>query len=497
MMIKNNSILRTTASSFISCPSSSSASALCKVFRVLLYSTQTQKQIPNNQTPDDNLFYRIVRFREPRSSVVPILQEWVDVEGRPVDIQDLHKIIKQLRKFRRYNHALQICQWMDAKPYLDLSYKDFSVKLDLISKVHGLKKAEEYFNKIPSASRVWQVYGALLNCYASAKLVNRAEETLQTMRELGYSSSLSYNVMMSLYSVTKNYEKLDLLIEEMDQKGIHFDKFVYCIILNAYAKTSEIPKMENLLLKMEADPEVLVDWHAYTTIANGYLKVGDTKKALTCLKKSEFLIRPSQRKVAYETLLTLYATTGRKDDVYRVWNIYKDLGRFFNSGYLCIMSSLSKLDCIDDLEKIYEEWETQHISFDFQVPNLLITIYCKKGLLTKAETVIQKLIEIGNKPNASTWSRMALGYFKHNDMDKAVEAIKKAILGGFPGWTVDTATLSACLDYLNSNGRLDETEEMIKLLKTNGHLSEVVYKSLVKKLSKESVTEIQKYVTSG
>ncbi|XP_071701554.1 pentatricopeptide repeat-containing protein At2g20710, mitochondrial-like isoform X2 [Rutidosis leptorrhynchoides] len=333
-----------------------------------------------------------------------------------------------------------------------------------------------------------KVYGALLNCYAGAKLVDKAEATMQKMRELGYSHSLTYNVMMGLYSATENFDKLDCLMEEMEQKGIHIDKFTYCIRLAAYAKTSEIQKMETLLLKMEADPEVQMEWHAYTTVANGYLKVCEKKKALTCLKKSEYLIKPSQRKSAYENLLTLYASAGRKDDVLRVWDLYKNLGRLYNHGYICLMSSLAKLDCIDDVEKIYKEWEEQHKFFDLQVPNILITIYCKKGLLEKAETVIKKVTDNGNKPNASMWSRMALGYVKINDMDKAVETLKKSISSSFQGWIVDTSVLSSCLDYLNSKGSLDEAEEIIKSLKINGHLSESVYKNVVKKLSKEPVT---------
>ncbi|KAD6795719.1 hypothetical protein R6Q59_020352 [Mikania micrantha] len=448
--------------------------------RVLYYSTATSPASPN-------LYHRLIRFHEP--SVVPILDQWV-AEGRPLDQQDLHRIIKQLRKYSRYKHALQICQWMDDKPYLDNPQKDVPVTLDLISKVYGLKQAEEYFNKIPNASRVGQVYGALLNCYAEARLVNKAEATMQKIRDLGLSGSLTYNVMMGLYSVTNKYEKLDLLMEEMDQKGIRVDKFTYCIRLNAYAKTSEIKKMEKLLLRMEVDPEVKMEWHAYTTVANGYLKAGDREKALTCLKKSEYLIKPSQRKSAYENLLTLYANAGRKDEVYRIWKLYKNLGSLYNRGYLCLMSALGKLDCVDDVEKVYQEWGTQYKHFDFHVPNLVVTIYCKKGLLEKAETVVKALKESGNEPNASTWSRLALGYVKNGELEKAVEAVRKSILSSFPGCTVDTVTFSACLDYLNSKGSLDEAKELIKLLKEKGHLSDVVYKSIVKNLSTEIVIAI-------
>lgn len=69
---------------------------------VFRYSTETLN--PNETSL--SLYHRIVRFREP--SVLPVLDEWVVGEGRPVDQNDLHKIIKQLRKFGRYKHALQV-----------------------------------------------------------------------------------------------------------------------------------------------------------------------------------------------------------------------------------------------------------------------------------------------------------------------------------------------------------------------------------------------------
>ncbi|KAI3499115.1 hypothetical protein L1887_34908 [Cichorium endivia] len=462
-------------------------------FRVLCYSTQTLT--PNHvattspTTIPTTLYHRLVRFREP--SVVPVLDQWVG-EGRPVDQEDLHKIIKQLRKFSRYKHALQICQWMNDKPYLDVSHKSISVELDLISKVYGLKQAEEFFNKIPNNLRVWQVYGALLNCYAEAKSLEKAESTMQKMRDLGYSHSLTYNVMMGLYSTMLKYEKLDLLMDEMEQKGIHLDKFTYGIRLNAYAKTLEIPKMEKLLLKMEADPEIQMEWHAYTTAANGYLKAGDQEnleKAVILLKKSEYLIRPSQKKIAYEILLTLYASAGRKSDVYRVWGLYKNMGKFYNHGYLCMMSSLAKLDCIDDVAKLYDEWESGRVYFDYQIPNLVITVYCKKKLLEKAEGLVERLVEAGHEPNASTWSRMALGYVKSGGMEMAVDAMRKSILGSYKGWSVDTVTLSAILEFLDRNGNVDEAKEMVELLERKGHLSEEVCESIKKKLTRTSVME--------
>lgn len=67
--------------------------------RVLHYSVQTR-----NPT-DNTLYHNLIRYHQP--SIVPVLDQWV-AEEKPVSQQDLHRIIKQLRKFGRYKHALQV-----------------------------------------------------------------------------------------------------------------------------------------------------------------------------------------------------------------------------------------------------------------------------------------------------------------------------------------------------------------------------------------------------
>jgi len=83
--------------------------ASSRAFRVLRYSTQTLAlnyvDTTSSTATPTTLYHRLVRFREP--SIVPVLDQWVG-EGRPVDQEDLHRIIKQLRKFSRYKHALEV-----------------------------------------------------------------------------------------------------------------------------------------------------------------------------------------------------------------------------------------------------------------------------------------------------------------------------------------------------------------------------------------------------
>lgn len=379
---------------------------------------------------------------------------------------------------------------MSAQRNHDLLPGDIAIRLDLVSKVHGLEQAEKYFDSIPQGLRVSQVYGALLNCYAHNRSLEKAEEIMDKIRELGFAkTSLSYNVMLSLYAQLGKQEKLDILMQEMEEKGINFDKYTFNIRLNAYGATSNIEGMEKLLKKMEADVNFKMDWNAYIVAANGYLKAGLVERSLAMLKRSEPLIigKPRTKRLAYEVLITVYASTGNKNEVYRVWDLYKDMGKVYNSGYVCMISSLMKLDDIDGAEKILEEWESGNPFFDIRVPNSVISGYCRKGLLEKAEAYVNRFIESGKVPESSTWEHLARGYRFHGQMAKSVETMRKAILVSQPGWKPCNFTLAACHDYITHQGDAEAAEEFLKLHKERGHSLGDMHAKLVRTTNNESL----------
>lgn len=362
----------------------------------------------------------------------------------------------------------QISQWMTGKSSLDLSSSDAAVQLDLIAKVHGVDQAEEYFNSIPEGSTKFPVYDALLHCYADAKRVEKAEAIMQKMRELGCARTLTYNNMMNLYSKTGKHDRIDSLVQEMEEKLIKCDQFTYTIRLNAYAVALDMDGMEKLLTKMKTDPSIKMDWHAYVSVSKGYIRAGDMEKALATLKKSEKLIHVRKRKLAYEILMTLYASVGSKDEMYRIWDLCKKNEKFSNVTYVCAISSLAKLDDLDGAQKLWEEWEANRISYDFRVPNMIIASYCKKGLTERAESIVQRLIDSGNDPNSTTWTSMALGYLKNNQMEKAVESLNKSLTVGEPGWKPPNDVVTACLEYLNEKGDSDMIEHIETSLASRG-----------------------------
>ncbi|CAK7349797.1 unnamed protein product [Dovyalis caffra] len=431
---------------------------LSKVLGALSFSTNTQ--------PKDSLNLRISRAGNPKVSVIPVIEQWLE-EGNDIKKSHLQNLIKQLRRYRRFSHALQISQWMGDKRDYEQSPGDFAVRLDLISKVHGLEQAEEYYNSIPDHLRGSQVYGALLNCYAHKRHLEQAEATMQKMRELGLVRTLACNVMLSLYSQLGKYEKLEALVKEMEEKGFYADVYTFNIRLHAYAVTSNIEEMEKLLMKMETDYLINVDCHTYFAAANGYLKAGLIEKSLAVLNRAEQLIASmggNSKRHAYEVLLSLYSAAGNKDGVYHVWRLCKNMGRIFNSTYICMITSLMKLDDIDGAVWISEEWISSSKLNDIRVPNTMIRAYSRKGLWEKAEAYVNKIVESGIELEASSWDHLAMGYHFAGQMTKAVETLKKAISISKPGWKPNPYTLKACLEYLEGEGNAEAAEELSKMV---------------------------------
>ncbi|KAG6722579.1 hypothetical protein I3842_03G167700 [Carya illinoinensis] len=443
--------------------------AIPRVFCAFCYHSET---LPGSAPKIDSLYGRISRDCDPRVPIVRVIDQWLE-EGRDIQNSELHRLIKLLRKYHRFQHALQIYEWLSEQRNPNLSPGHISVRLNLISKVHCLEEAEKYFDSIPDTSRITiQVYGAMLKCYAEHKSLGKAEATMQKMRELGFlKSPVSYNVMLTLYSRMGKTEKLESLIQEMENMGINWDMFTLNIRLNAYATTSDIKGMEKLLMKMEADPEITVNWNAYAVAANGYSKAGLHEKTVEMLKKAEQLVSGKTRKSAYEMFLTIYAAIQNKAEVYRIWTLYGGIGEVWNSGFLSMMSSLVKLDDLDGAEKILEEWESVTTFLDFRIPRVLITAYCKKGLLEKAESYIDRLKESGMEVDSITWDRLASGYHAHGQLEKAVETMKQALLVGWPGYKPNRFILTEHLKYLKEKGDLEAAEEILRLLRENCHFS--------------------------
>ncbi|PIA55309.1 hypothetical protein AQUCO_00800202v1 [Aquilegia coerulea] len=433
----------------------------CKsLMRDLFFSTETQTSKP--KTNIDILYDKISSLVDQKESVIPILDQW-NQQGKSVKQHELQSLIRQFRDSKRFNHALEISQWMSNQGRFPISPSDNAVRLGLISTVCGIEEAEKYFFNLPKEAKRSQVYHVLLEDYAQNKSVKKAESLMGLMRKSGLvKASHDYNLMLNVYANAGQCEELDALVKEMNDEGVCPNKVTFKIRFNAYAATLEIIRMEKILQGMEGDPDVVLDSLCYVTAANAYIKAGATDKALDMLKKSEKGFTMNKRRLTYDSLLKLYASIGRKDDLYRIWNQYKASGEVYSIAHHFMIASLIKVNDIVGAEKFLEEFESRYTRYDFQ--DYVIAAYWENNLLEKA-------MDKGMKPFGTTLEILATGYIASDHIPKAVEAIRTAFLIRRPGWKPNRDILAACLLHVKQQEDAKQTKEFLRFLGAPSHIS--------------------------
>lgn len=369
---------------------------------------------------------------------------------------------------------------MTDKRHFRTSHFDAAVRLKLIFKVYGLEHAEKFFNEIQENLKSFDVHLALLTCYANARSVDKAEAIMQKARDLGYASRpLWYNLMMNLHYHLGNSEKLDDLMNEMKSKGIDHDHFTLAVRLSAYAAASDPDGIDKTVRILESDPHVFLDWKTYVIAAEGYLRLGLVDKALVILQKLEGKLATTKKKdILFFFLLKLYGETGKKDELYRIWNLYKQNEKVINKVYISMMRSLMKFNDIEGLEKIFNEWELSGLSYDYQISNFLIDAYCRNGLLMKAEDIINSGLAKGGNPLVITWCHLAAGYLKENQVPDTMEALRKAISLSFAKSKPSKDSLTACLEFLDNVKYLEKVEEFTRFLRAENIPSGAIFDKL-------------------
>ncbi|OWM77476.1 hypothetical protein CDL15_Pgr016873 [Punica granatum] len=372
-----------------------------------------------SRTRKPTLYSKISPLGSPSTSVTPELEDWVRA-GNKVRFAELQRIIKDLRKRKRYNQALEVSQWMQKKGPFAFTTTEHAVQLDLIGRVHGFVSAEKYFGNLKDDDKTEKTYGALLNCYTRQLQIDKSLSHLQKMKEMGLASSaLTYNDIMCLYTNTGQHEKVPGVLAEMKESGLYPDNFSYRICINSYGARSDIEGLDKILKEMETQPHIAVDWNTYAVAANFYIRAGLTKKALNALKRAEDRLDKKEG-LGYNHLITLHAGLGNKSEVLRLWSLEKEVcKRCINRDYITVLKSLVRISELEEAEKILKEWESSGNNYDIRVPNTVILGYIEKGLHEKAESLLQEFMDNGKYTSPDSWTRLASGCLDKGNMESS------------------------------------------------------------------------------
>lgn len=412
-------------------------------------------------------------------TVAKTLNGWLR-EGKTVKKYEIDRFVRQLRKYRRYHHALQLIEWMEKRGF-NLSYTDYAVRIDLLSKTKGVEVAEKYFGSLSEFAKNQLTYGALLNCYCTEKMPEKAMALFEKMKELNFvSKTLVYNNLMSLYMKLDQPEKVPPLLEEMKTAKVSPDTFTYNILINSYASLKDIEAAEKVVEEIKANGSSSCDWTTYSNLAAIYVATGIFDKADLALKECEKIINVRDR-MSFHFLISLYSGTSNLAEVKRVWESLKSaFPKTTNSSYLVMLQALTRLDDMDGLKKLFEEWESGCTSYDIRLTNVLISSYLRQGMSKEATRLLESAVSRGSSPNYRTLELFIDFYLKNQEMELALEHMEVAINKTKKNeWQPNNEKVRAFLKYFEERKDVDGAEKFCNLLKKVKPLDLEVYNSLL------------------
>lgn len=401
-------------------------------------------------------------------SVSRVLNKWVREGGAP-RAKDLVSHIRELRKYRRHAHALEVMDWMVNARGMNISHSLHAIRLDLIYKVRGLEAAENYFAGLPDPAKNQRTYGALLSCYCSAKIEEKATDLYHKMDELGISSStLAINNLMSLYMKLGQHKKVDSLFEEMKMKNVKPDSMTCCFLLTSYAASNKIDAIEQLLKEM-GERDVTLRWSAYSTLASIYLNAGLTEKAEFSLRKLEELVRADDGRQPFDFLMSLYASAGNLSEVNRVWDVIKaKFLKVTNTSYCIMLQALYKLNDIHRMQNIYTEWESNYEKYDVKLTNMMIRGHLKFDMTEEAESLWERAKEKGAEFDSKTCEIFLDHYTIKGDMNSALIWVENMTKLPKKAEKLDQDKIDKFQKYFEEHKDSDGAERFCNCLRTLG-----------------------------
>ncbi|XP_057966575.1 pentatricopeptide repeat-containing protein At4g02820, mitochondrial [Malania oleifera] len=429
----------------------------------------------------DTLGRRLFSLAYAKRSAVVAIRKWQE-EGHPVRKYQLNRIVRELRRLKRYKHALEVCEWMTLQQDVKLLPGDYAVHLDLIGKVRGLASAEKFFEDLPERMRGQPTCTALLHAYVQNKESVKAEALMEKMAECNFlKNCLPYNHMLSLHISNGQLEKVPGVIQEL-KKNTSPDVVTYNLWLTVCAAQNDVETAEKVFLdlkKAKIDP----DWVTYSVLTSLYMKAALLEKAASTLKEMEKRASRKNR-VAYSSLISLHTNMTNKDGVQRTWNKMKSLFRKMSDAeYTCMISSLVKLELFEEAENLYTEWESTSGTGDSRVANILLAAYINKHQMEMAEEFYNRMLQRGITPSYTTWELLTWGYLKQQQTEKVLDCFRKAV-GSVKKWNPDERMIREVFRNLEEEGNIHGAEQVLITLRKAGHVTTEVYNLLVRTYAK-------------
>ncbi|XP_060208674.1 pentatricopeptide repeat-containing protein At1g80270, mitochondrial-like [Lycium barbarum] len=401
----------------------------------------------------------------PALSVSKILDKWV--EGNDVTRAEVAEAMLNLRRRRMYGRALQLSEWLESKKQLLFTDRDYASRVDLIAKVRGLKKAEDYIGMIPKSFRGEVIYRTLLaNCVAEGDL-KKSEQIFNKMKDLELPlTCFTCNQLLLLYKRTDKKKIADVLLL-MEKENVKLSLFTYKTLIDAKGQVNDISGMEQIVETMKAEG-IEPDINVKSILAKHYLSGGLNEKAENVLKEMEGG-DINENRWACRSLLPLYAALGRADEVSRIWQVCESNPRL--DECVAAVEAWGKLHNIEEAEAVFDKMAAKWPTISSKHYSVLLRIYANHKMLSKGKDLVKHMAESGCRIGPLTWDALVRLYVEAGEVEKADSILHKAAEQNRLRPMINSYLV--IMEQYARRGDVHNTEKMLHRMKQAGYVSRI------------------------
>ncbi|OAY40209.1 pentatricopeptide repeat-containing protein At1g80270, mitochondrial [Manihot esculenta] len=408
------------------------------------------------------LFRAIVNA--PGLSIHGVLDKWVE-EGKDLGRAEISLVMIDLRKRRMFGRALQLSEWLEANNRQDFVERDYASRVDLIAKVRGLHKAENYIEKIPKSLRGEVIYRTLLaNCVAASN-VKKAEEVFNKIKDLQFPiTTFACNQLLLLYKRVDKKKIADVLLL-MEKENVKPSLFSYKILIDVKGQSNDLTGMDQIVETMKGEG-IKPDVDTQAIIARHYASGGLTEKAEAILKEMEGG-NLKEHRWACRALLPLYASLGKADEVGRIWKVCESSPRL--EECIAAIEAWGRLKKVDEAEAVFDRMLTTWKKLSSRHYAALLKVYANHKMLGKGKDLVKQMSDSGCRIGPLTWDALVKLYVQAGEVEKADSILQKAAQQN--QLKPMFSSYLAIMDQYAKKGDVHNAEKMFHRMKQVGYVA--------------------------
>ncbi|XP_027123250.1 pentatricopeptide repeat-containing protein At1g80270, mitochondrial-like [Coffea arabica] len=409
----------------------------------------------------------------PGLSVHKVVDKWLE-EGNEVTRPEIAYTMLNLRRRRMFGRALQLSEWLELKGGHEFGEREYASRLDLIAKVRGIEKAENYIQNIPKSFRGEILYRTLLaNCVAVANL-KKAEDVFNKMKDLGFPiTSFACNQLLLLYKRCDKKKIADVLLL-MEKDNVKPSLFTYKILIDAKGQSYDITGMEKIVETMK-DDDIEPDFATKALLARHYISGGLKEKAESLLQEMEG-VDIKENRWACHSFLHLYADLGKADEVHRIWKVCESRPRLLEC--LAAIEAWGKLKKVEEAEAVFESMAKKWSKLSGKHYSALLKVYANQKLLDKGKDLVKRMADSNCYIGPLTWDALVKLYVDAGEVEKADSILQKAAEQN--RMRPLFSSFMAIMDQYSKRGDVHNTEKLFHKMRKVGYVSRIrQYQSLV------------------